>query len=287
MRTRVLVTGANGQLAQSIKRLFEANEENIFYFFANRTVLDITQQERLKAHFKTNQYDYVVNCAAYTNVDGAEDDPESAFLSNAKAVEYLAKYCNEYEMVLIHISTDYVFDGKKEGAYSETDETNPINVYGASKLKGEKILQQTTSKHYIIRASWLYSPYGKNFLKTMSNLIKNQTALKVVDTQKGSPTSCFELARFIHFIIGHHDIEFGTYHFAAKNYTTWFGFAQYISSFYPDYKSSDLKPVSEFISKAKRPTNSVLAIDKTEKIYPDFMQWEAGVDEIMGVLLES
>lgn len=281
MKTNVLVTGAKGQLACCIKALFEKNNEDIDYTFASKMDLNITSKKEIVEYLDRHNFNYLINCAAYTNVDEAEDHKEMAFQVNALALENLAQCCKQKDIILIHISTDYVFDGTKQGAYSEDDATNPINNYGASKLKGEHFIREQLDRHYIIRASWLYSPYGKNFLKTIVNLVQDNKLLQVVDSQKGSPTSCFELAKFIHFLVCKEQVDFGTYHFSASNHTTWYGLAKEISSYFSNYDKSHLKSVENYKTKARRPTNSVLDISKVKNVYPYIISWEDGVEQVM------
>ena len=190
MKTKVLVTGANGQLAKCISELYQKNNDHILYVFATKSELDITSKSELSNFFKENDIQYCVNCAAYTMVDQAEEFPDDTFKVNAEAVGILADQCKNNNVTLVHISTDYVFDGAKELPYTEMDLTIPVNVYGASKLKGENLIKDILDAHYIIRASWLYSPYGKNFVKTIVRMIQENRTLNIVNTQKGSPTSC-------------------------------------------------------------------------------------------------
>ena len=158
----VLVTGANGQLGQCIQKV-QQQHPNITFHFKSSKELDITDTIAIRAYFSENTIDYCVNCAAYTNVELAESEEDKAYLVNAKAAKNLAKTCAENNITLLHVSTDYVFDGTKTSPYVETDITNPISVYGASKLKGEKNIQAVAEKYFIIRTSWLYAEFGKNF----------------------------------------------------------------------------------------------------------------------------
>ena len=155
MKTKVLVTGANGQLGQTIKTLYNENDEGVQFVFTNKNELDITNLEETSDFFSKTKYDYCINCAAYTNVEQAEESIELAFKINAEAVKNLAILCKKHKTILIHISTDYVFDGKKKTPYTETDSTNPINQYGKSKLKGEQDISNTLEEYFIIRTSWL------------------------------------------------------------------------------------------------------------------------------------
>ena len=161
--SEILVTGANGQLGRCLQKISKEYSDDAF-FFKDSKELDIIDIDRIDALYMANDFEYCINCAAYTNVEQAEKKPELAFLVNAEGVKNLADVCNKYDVTLIHISTDYVFDGEKESPYLPTDKTNPINQYGKSKLKGEEYIQEIMSKYHIVRTSWLYSQFGKNFL---------------------------------------------------------------------------------------------------------------------------
>ena len=279
---RVLVTGGNSQLAQCLSEITNDQTNNeIQFHFRSKDQLDITSDKELQVYFRSHEFDYCINCAAYTNVELAEDEPEKAMEVNAKATLSLAKLCKEYNRKLIHISTDYVFDGKADQPYKVTDTTRPISSYGQSKLQGELNIINTMETYFIIRASWLYSPYGKNFVKTMFNLIQKQQPLEIVNSQTGSPTSCYDLAAFLLFIIMNSELPFGIYHFASDNSATWYDIVQHMVNRSPDYPPTKLKAVSSFPSKASRPAYSVLDLSKTKKVYPEIRSWEEGVDEVM------
>src|SRR5690606_7583771 len=179
----VLVTGANGQLGKSIQELNDQDANtniNIKFTFTSSQELDITDQNLVNSFFLKGDYDYCINCAAYTAVDKAETEEEKAYLVNAEAVKYLAEACKQNDTVLIHVSTDFVFDGQKGSPYTEDDPTNPIGVYGASKLKGEQYVQSILEKYFIVRTSWVYSEYGHNFVKTMLRLAEERNEISVV-----------------------------------------------------------------------------------------------------------
>src|SRR5699024_1131609 len=163
---KILITGANGQLGKCLKNM-ENHYPEIRFVFTSKEKLDIRDESGIKTLFQEQNFTHCINCAAYTNVEKAEKEPEKAFAINAEAVKNLAEICRDFDVVLLHISTDYVFDGEKNTPYSEIDQTNPINVYGASKLKGEEYIQEIWKKHFIFRTSWLYSQYGHNFYKTI------------------------------------------------------------------------------------------------------------------------
>ena len=180
----VLVTGSNGQLANCIMDI-EKQYEGLNIIYTNYQELDISDLSQIEVFFKSNQIDYCINCAGYTAVDKAETEADKAFETNATGAKNLASICSEQGAVLIHISTDFVFDGQKTEPYKESDIPNPINVYGASKLKGEVEIQKTLKEHFIIRTSWLYSEHGNNFMKTMLRLAETRDEISVVSDQIG------------------------------------------------------------------------------------------------------
>lgn len=273
----VLVAGSSGQLALTIKALFEKNNDNINFIFKSKSELDITNTNHIESFFNQNALDYCVNCAAFTNVELAETAKEQAIAINSNAVKTLALACKKHEVVFIHISTDYVFDGESRTPYKETDATNPINVYGSSKLKGEQYILSNLKQYFIIRASWLYSIFGHNFFKTVVKKIKNNEMMSVVNSQLGVPTSCEDLARFIYFLISSKNKEYGIYHFSPDGETTWFGFALYIAEL---LKSNLVQPIQYFKTKAQRPKYSVLNNSKAKAIGAQIRTWQKGVDDI-------
>ena len=205
----VLVTGSNGQLASSIKNLAK-QYEGLHLIYTDYQELNICDLNQIDGFFKTHpKIDYCINCAAYTAVDKAETDVEKAFEINAKGPKNLALVCNAQDTILIHVSTDFVFDGDKTEPYTETDIPNPISVYGASKLKGEVEIQKELKKHFIIRTSWLYSEHGTNFMKTMLRLAETRDEISVVSDQTGTPTYAGDLADVILKIISSKDKNFG------------------------------------------------------------------------------
>ncbi|MFK8272386.1 dTDP-4-dehydrorhamnose reductase [Capnocytophaga canimorsus] len=262
----ILVTGANGQLGSEIQNI-QGKTKN--YFFTDASDLDITDRQAISDFVKKNNIQIVVNCAAYTNVDKAEDDIQTANLINNIAVGYLAEVCKENNASLIHISTDYVFGGTKNTPYSEADPTEPLGIYGRTKLEGEKAIQNADIDYLIIRTSWLYSlSFGHNFVKTIQRLSSERNELKVVFDQVGTPTNARDLATFIVHII-EKDLckKREVYHFSNEGVCSWFDFATEIVRM----SGNDclVKPClsSEFPSKVKRPSYSVL--DKS-KLKNDF-----------------
>ncbi len=204
----ILVTGAHGQLGKCIQDLAKEHSK-LNFIFTDYEDLDITKPEGVNEFFKNQIFDYCINCAAYTAVDKAEVEKDKAFLVNAEAAKYLAESCKEHGATLIHVSTDFVFDGEKGEPYTEEDKPNPINIYGASKLKGEQYVQNILEKHFIIRTSWVYSEYGHNFVKTMLRLAEERNEISVVNDQIGSPTYAGDLAKVIFTIILKEKTEYG------------------------------------------------------------------------------
>lgn len=252
----ILVTGAAGQLGQCLQIAAKAYP-NHHFSFKNSTDLDIASAEAIESIFSQQKYDFCINAAAYTNVEKAESEPERAFLINAEAVKNLAKTCKKYQTKLIHVSTDYVFDGQKEESYSEEDKVNPINVYGASKLKGEKYILEILETYFIIRTSWLYSQFGHNFFKTILQKAKEEATLNITTEQKGNPTNANDLAALILKIIEKKSEAYGIYHFSNLEKATWYDFAKSIVNLQPHTKAV-LLASSSYKTKAKRPLNSCL-----------------------------
>ena len=263
----VLVTGANGQLGSEIQN----NTHRISnYYFSDADSLDITDAQAICAFVQQHAIDLIVNCAAYTNVDKAEDDCATAEAINHTAVAHLASVCKEFQLPLIHISTDYVFGGTKNTPYSETDTTQPLGVYGRTKLAGEQAIQNSGIEHLIIRTSWLYSlRFGNNFVKTIQRLSGERPQLKVVADQVGTPTNAADLADFIVQAIenawyrGKREV----YHFSNEGVCSWYDFAVAIVA--ASGNVCEVLPCTsaEFPSKVTRPSYSVL--DKT-KLKTDF-----------------
>ena len=257
----ILVTGANGQLGNEMQRVAKTSSNH--YIFTDVAQLDITDREAVLRAVKDNSIQVIVNCAAYTNVDKAEDDRETADLINNKAVENLAIAARENDATLIHISTDYVFKGDRCTPCREDWETDPLGVYGITKLAGEKSIERTGCRHIIIRTAWLYSPFGKNFVKTMQKLTAEKDSLKVVFDQVGTPTYAGDLADAITRIIETGQLgKQGIYHFSNEGVCSWYDFAREICEL--SGNTCNIQPChsDEFPSKVKRPHFSVL--DKTK-----------------------
>ena len=262
MSKKILVTGANGQLGSEL-RVLSVNSNHEF-LFTDVAELDITNREAVDNYVSEHGAEIIVNCAAYTNVDKAEDDTEMADNINHLAVKNLAEVSAKYKLILIHISTDYVFDGSKNTPYLETDPTAPLGVYGRTKLAGEKAVTDSGCDYLIIRTSWLYSSFGNNFVKTMRRLTAEKDSLKVVFDQVGTPTYAADLASAILEIIetGKYKSNSGIYHFSNEGVCSWYDFAIEIRNLSGNL--CDIQPChsDEFPSKVKRPNFSVL--DKTK-----------------------
>ena len=262
----ILVTGANGQLGKSIHRN-SSNYPELKIVFTDVEELDITKTEEVNAFFKNHAFDYCINCAAYTAVDKAEEEVDKAFLINAKAAKNLAQACQTSEAVLIHISTDFVFDGSKRTPYTEEDTATPLSVYGKSKLQGEEYIQEIWNKHFILRTSWLYSEYGNNFVKTMLRLAETRDEISVVNDQIGSPTYAGDLASFLLEIINKPSKDYGIYHYSNEGSISWYDFAAEIFKQHKTAVRVVPIPTSAYPTAAKRPEYSVMDLSKVKTIF--------------------
>lgn len=255
---KILVTGAKGMLGQDLCPILE--DEGYEVTETDIHNLDITDKKIIDKILKDEKPNIVIHCAAYTNVDKAEEDIKTARLINAKGTENLAKVCGEQDITLIYISTDYVFEGNGTKPYLPTDKTNPLNNYGLTKWEGEEAVRKYCTKYYICRTSWLYGIHGKNFVETMISLA-DKPELKVVDDQIGCPTWTIELSNAIVKILNN-GFDYGTYHTCGSGETTWYGFAKEI--FNLTNLNVNLKPCTtdEFPRPAKRPKYSVMENNK-------------------------
>lgn len=277
----VLVTGASGQLGKCLQELAEV-ETSLDWHFFDSSEIDITSEEDLDQCFKSKRIDYCINCAAYTNVEKAESETEKAYQINAEALKFLSLTCKKNRTVLIHISTDYVFDGRAVMPYTEEDHANPINVYGASKLKGEEYIQKILHEYFIIRTSWLYSDYGHNFYKTILKKATEGAVLNITTAQTGTPTNAHHLAIFILKIVLDKNKEYGIYNFSNSGETTWYGFAYEILKHSGNLDKVTLKKDNSYITVAPRPEYSVL--DK-DKLFRNFQilpaSWQDALQELL------
>ena len=276
---QVLVTGANGQLGKSIKRI-SPNFKGLKFVFTDVADLDITNSEEVNTFFESNALDYCINCAAYTEVDKAEEEAEKVYSINATAVKNLAEACQKTGAVLIHISTDFVFDGTKRTPYTEEDMPNPLSVYGKSKLKGEEHVQESCDRHFIVRTSWLYSEYGNNFVKKMLRLAETRKQISVVNDQIGSPTYAGDLAELILKIISSESTAYGLYHYSNLGEISWYDFA--VEIFKQHKKEVRVVPIptSSYPTAAKRPPFSVLDLQRgNKKMKSQIYFWDIRLSE--------
>lgn len=265
---KILVTGAKGQLGCEIKNTISQSIHS--YLFAKKEELDITDMQALLNYITINKIDIIVNCAAYTDSEKAEDNFEKANLTNNIAIKELALICKEHNITLIHISSDYVLAGSRNSPYTEEyNPTKAINVYGITKLAGEKAIKETGCKSLIFRTSWLYSSYGVNFVKKMRCLLSQKDNLKVIFDQIGTPTYAKDLALLIYKVIEENLIEGkeGIYNFSNEGVCSWYDFAKEISDL--SGYTCNIQPchTEEFPSKVKRPYFSVLDKTKVKKTF--------------------
>lgn len=263
----ILVTGCYGQLGKEIHKLATGTHEHQ-WFFTDVDTLDITDSDAVERFFSEHCIGVCFNCAAYTAVDQAEDDPETAALVNTKAPEILADTCLRHNSLLIHISTDYVFDGTETRPYREDAPANPQSVYGHTKADGERLIRESGCKHIIVRTAWLYSSTGKNFVKTMLNLGETRSEINVVNDQRGCPTWAHDLAKALLALLIHYgdsDVH-ETFHFTNEGDITWYDFAKSIMEI--GGKTCKVNPITtdQYPAKAHRPAYSVLDHSKIKKI---------------------
>jgi dTDP-4-dehydrorhamnose reductase len=300
---RVLVTGAGGQVGAECTRELDGRAEVIA---RDRGGLDLARPEALREGVRSARPDVIVNCAAYTAVDRAETEREAAHAINAVAPGVLAEEAKRHGALLIHFSTDYVYDGTKPAPYTEDDPVNPLSVYGATKLEGERAVAAAGGAHLILRTSWVYGPRGKNFLFTMLRLARERPELRIVDDQRGAPTSSRALARLVRELldrngdtdeIAREEVErcgaaSGIYHATAAGATTWFGFAQAIFDEMQrqarlDVAAPRLVPIatSDYPTPARRPANSVLSNAKLRRAFGvGIADWRSGLEETISAI---
>ena len=298
---RILITGKNGQLGRSIQKTVNAdtkignNQSPNDFIFVGREELDLSSESSISNYFDNNdKFDIIINCAAYTQVDRAEQEAELANQINHLAVKQLASIASNQQSRLIHISTDYVFDGESNKPYLETDTPNPINAYGRTKLAGEKALQALMPMNaIIIRTSWLYSEYGNNFVSTMLRLGNEQDELSVVNDQMGSPTYAADLAGVILEIIRHNkfrDVAQTTqiYNYSNEGEISWHRFAKEI--FKIEKIECEVNPVTsqQYPTPAKRPRNTLMNKDKIAKVFNiKISNWKSSLNTCMTILKQQ
>jgi dTDP-4-dehydrorhamnose reductase len=266
IKKNILITGAQGQLGREFQALQESFPQYQF-LFAGRNELQIADEDSVNIFFSNHKIDVCVNCAAYTAVDKAEQEKELATSVNAIAVGYLAKACKKYNAQFIHISTDYVFDGKATTPYKPGDKTNPVNFYGQTKLDGETVAIKENKNTIIIRTAWVYSSYGNNFVKTMIRLMNEKESIGVVKDQRGAPTFAGDLAVAIIQIVDKNNFVSGIYHYSNDGDISWYDFAKEIAM--QINTSCIINPITtaQFPTLAARPAYSVLNTEKISSIF--------------------
>jgi dTDP-4-dehydrorhamnose reductase len=292
---RILIVGAAGQVGVELQRSFLGFGPIVAVDLES---VDLADADQTRALVRRVQPDLILNAAAYTAVDRAESQPDLAMAINATAPRILAEEALRLNALLVHYSTDYVFDGQKQQPWVESDGPNPLNVYGASKLAGEQAIEQAGGRYLIFRTSWVYGPHGNNFLLTMLRLARERDRLSIVDDQFGSPTTSIELARATRTIsegvlagkFGSTQDWAGLYHMTCADSTTWFGFAQAIfagAATLLQVKPPELTPLAtkDYPTPARRPRNSVLS---NQKLYDRFgvrlASWQAALDDVLQAL---
>ena len=278
----VLVTGANGQLGQSLQ-FVAPNYPGMEFVFCSSSDLDIVDADDCEAVFAKIKPDFCINAAAYTAVDKAETEEAKAHLINVIGAQNIAVACKNQGTILLHISTDFVFDGEKNTPYTEDDFPNPTGAYGQTKLDGEKAIQSVFEKYYIIRTSWVYSQFGNNFMKTMLRIASERDSISVVNDQVGTPTNAVDLAEALVTIILNNKNEFGIYNFSNEGQCSWYDFAKKIFEINNDNISLTPIPTTGFPTPAKRPKYSVLDKGKIKKAFSIAIQdWDQSIEKALG-----
>ena len=279
----ILVTGANGQLGREFQQL-EKEYSSYLFLFISKDELSITDEKAVNHFFKNNIIDFCVNCAAYTAVDKAETEKETPVAVNDTAVGYLAKVCKAYNVKFIHISTDYVFDGKATNPYKENDATSPINFYGQTKLNGEHSAMVENDEAIIIRTAWVYSSFGNNFVKTMIRLMKDRESIGVVNDQFGCPTYAADLAQAIMNIIKSNHFIAGIYHYTNKGKISWYEFAKEISQQINSSCVVNTITTKQFPTPAARPSYSVLDTSKIAQTFNlNIPEWKESLKKCLAL----
>ena len=291
---KILVTGKNGQLGKSIHKRVANNEYTDEFVFVGREKLDLSNTDSIASYFNRNNFDIIINCAAHTAVDKAEEEVVLANQINHLAVAKLAQIAKMQQAKLIHISTDYVFDGEGDKPYTETDETNPINIYGKTKLAGEQALKEIMpTDAIIIRTSWVYSEYGNNFVKTMLRLGKQRGELNVVSDQIGSPTYATDLANSILDTVKNKTFkeagqETQVYHYSNVGEISWYEFAKEIFEMAGIQCSVSPITTEQYPTPAKRPKNTLMNKDKIAETFSvDIPDWKESLNTCMTILKEQ
>jgi len=281
---RILVTGSNGQLGSEIVAL-QVQESHHQWFNLDINELDITDKKAIEQFVMSNSIDGIINCAAYTNVDKAEEDIEVCYKVNRDAPQYLAQAIEKVGGFIIHISTDYVFDGTNNIPYTEQDKPNPVTIYGKSKIEGEQYVCESCKQHIIIRTAWVYSSYGKNFVKTMIKLGEEKPSLGVIFDQIGSPTYARDLAKTIITIVNQGIIP-GIYNFSNEGVISWYDFTKHIHQL-ANITSCEVAPIhtADYPTLAQRPHFSVLDKTKIKNTYNiEIPYWRDSLEECIQLL---
>lgn len=274
----ILVTGSTGQLGSDVVK--ELLKRGYSTLSPNRSEFNLCSEDNIRNYILNSNCESIVHCAAYTQVDKAEDEKDLCIKINATATKHIVKCAKILDIPMIYISTDYVFDGTKDGKYTENDETNPINIYGESKLAGEKYVQEILDKYYIVRTSWVFNINGKNFIETMLRLSKANNQLSIVNDQIGSPTYTKDLSRLLVDML--ETSKYGLYHATNEGYCSWYEFANTI--FKLANINIDIKAINsnEYASRAKRPLNSKLSKDKLiEYGFKPLPHWEDALKDYL------
>ena len=293
---KIVLLGKNGQVGSNI---LKKNKDYLFNLFSfSRRELDISNFQDFESKINIIKPDVIVNATAYKFVDLAEENETEAFKVNQDALDFISTFCNKLNIPLIHISTDFVFDGNSSQPYKEDDKVNPLNIYGKSKVGGEDVIKKNLDKHIIIRTSWVFSEIGSNFLKTILKLLETKKSISIVNNQIGSPTSANSISDIIMKILkiysNNKSLKWGTYHFSGYPYCSWYEFANEISSQYLKFSGSlncaSLVPIdsNSYNSKALRPKNSRLNCSKINKIF-GFKQddWKESLNIIIRNIYEK
>ena len=274
----ILVTGSTGQLGSDVVK--ELLKRGYSTLSPNRSEFNLCSEDSIRNYILNSNCEAIVHCAAYTQVDKAEDEKDLCIKINATATKHIVKCAKILDIPMIYISTDYVFDGTKDGEYTENDETNPINIYGESKLAGEKYVQEILDKYYIVRTSWVFNINGKNFIETMLRLSKANNQLSIVNDRIGSPTYTKDLSRLLVDMLETN--KYGLYHATNEGYCSWYEFANTI--FKLANINIDIKAINsnEYASRAKRPLNSKLSKDKLiEYGFKPLPHWEDALKDYL------
>jgi dTDP-4-dehydrorhamnose reductase len=279
---KILVVGANGQLGNCIQKIATDYDSNFDFNFTDSATLNITDADAVADFIADYKPHICINASAYTAVDVAETEAVKAFAVNAEGVGNLANACKENKTIFIHVSTDYVFDGDTNISYSEDNFTNPHGVYGASKRKGEELALENNPQTIILRTSWLYSEFNKNFVKTMLHLFSVKDELGIVADQFGQPTNANDLAEAIMKIIETDQKTFGIFHFSNYPETSWFHFAEKIAELSRSQIKLNAITTAQFPTPAKRPKRSTMSLDKIEKTYKiEAKHWESSLEDCL------